>query len=79
MAMLSDNDRFEGVTIEFAADYDLVSAALAVLAKGLSELPAAQREARLAQLEDGALRAAVLRLVAYRIASPRPRYPFLHQ
>jgi hypothetical protein len=68
--------RFEGVTLQFAADFDLVSAALAMLAHGLSELPARQRDAKLEQLEDGALRAAVLRLVAHRMTTQPQSSPW---
>jgi len=57
--------RFEGVTIEFAADYDLVSAALAMLAHGLCELPPDEREAKLEAFENGRLFAPLL------IMSPR--------
>jgi len=59
--------RFEGVTIEFAADYDLVSAALAMLAHGLCELPPDEREAQLEAFENGRLRSAVSRFVIYRL------------
>src|SRR5262249_15163337 len=52
--------RFEGVTIEFAADYDLVSAALAMLAHGLCELPPDEREAKLEAFENGRLFAPLL-------------------
>lgn len=70
--------RFGAISIEFdnTAD-DLVSAALAMLAYGLSGLPAAGREAQLQQIEDGKLRTMVGRFVASEMTPTSPRNPFV--
>jgi len=41
-----------GITLEFDTCYDVATAAFAVLAFGISKLPATEREARLVDIED---------------------------
>ena len=59
-----------GITLEFDTGYDAATAAFAVLAFGLSKLPAIEREARLVDIE-GWLRHAAKR---FELCQPSP-YP----
>jgi hypothetical protein len=52
--MTRDGKRFGNIAIEFDPDCnDLISAALEMLAYGLGKLPAAERETKLANIENG--------------------------
>ena len=69
---MTPDTRFGPITIEFDQGCDdAVSAALAMLAYGLAGLSAAERDRRLQQIEDGALRRAVSSFVATRHSYPR--------
>ena len=69
---MTPDTRFGPITIEFDQGCDdAVSAALAMLAYGLAGLSAAERDRRLQQIEDGALREAVSRFLATRHPCPR--------
>lgn len=59
------------VDLIFDDGSDPVDAAFVMLAFVLGELPPAKREARLQELEDGKLRAAVGRYVISRVSSRR--------
>jgi len=67
--------RFGPITIEFDHTCDdQVSAALSMLAHGLSKLSADEREKRLQGIEDGALRKAVSGFVATRPYRQAPNH-----
>jgi hypothetical protein len=71
--MMPDTKRCGPITIEFDHTCDdAVSAALSMLAYGLSKLSADAREERLQGIEDGALRSWVSGFVAAHL-SPYPR------
>jgi hypothetical protein len=64
--------RFGRIELEFDKTCDdVVSAALAMLASGLSRLSAEEREERLQKIEDGALRRLVSGFVVSRRGAPQ--------